>query len=154
MQKQKTTKKLCVITSLVIIFPLFACTADMTSIEPINENELYDVIMENKTVWERDDMVSGTLVDLDYDGIPEYLLTSMTYEKNVRNNNLTIFKLYGTTLKEIKIIEGLYANENYAELRAIVPYTDENGAKNWIIPYRVDSGEYWEYFLSAFDFCG
>ena len=154
MQKQKTTKKLCVITSLVIIFPLFACTADMTSIEPINASELYDVIMENKTVWERDDMISGTLVDLDYDGIPEYLLTSMTYEKNVRNNNLTIFKLYGTTLKEIKIIEGLYANENYAELRAIVPYTDENGAKNWIIPYRVDSGEYWEYFLSAFDFCG
>jgi len=115
-------------------------------------DELYDLIIANKSVWERSGMVSGTLIDLDYTGTPEFILIYGA-DKGFQRD-LSIFKFDGEIMKEIKSIENIYAEGYYAEFRAIVPYTDDNGVKRWLIPYAVNGDEYLDYYFSAFDFAG
>lgn len=112
-----------------------------------NANELYDLLVANMSVWQVENIVSGTLIDLDFDGIPELLTAYGEYTPN----NLSIYKLNDdSTMKKIKTIENLYADSDYhTEFNAIIP----NGS-SWIIPYRIFSDGYFEYYLSAFDFTG
>jgi hypothetical protein len=122
-------------------------TEDITETPVVlNADELYDLIISNKTVWEREEMIGGTLIDLDFDGMPEFLLMTGQISPS-----LTAFKIEGGGLKEIKHIEHIYVPENvFGEFKAILPYTDESGVKSWVLPYISDQG----YRLSAFDFTG
>ena len=173
---------ICLILILTLVLNIISCAqpekpADEISqpqpeeIEPVTEPEpeppvildadgLYDMIMANKFIWERENMMGGTLIDLDFDGVPEFILMNGMSG----HASMTVFKISGETgekLEEIKHIDNLYVPENvFYEFRAILPYTDENGVKSWVVPYIKytggwDSDElYAEYFLSAFDFTG
>lgn len=112
-----------------------------------NANELYDLLVANMSIWQKENMVSGTLIDLDFDEIPEFLIS---YGDSAPKN-VSIFKFNAdSTMNEIKTIENLYADSDYhTELNAIIPY-----GNSWIIPYRVFFDGYFEYYLSAFDFTG
>lgn len=157
-----------IIICIIFIFIFISCNDSEQIIEtvteteppivvtPLTADELYSLFMENKSVWEQEELLSGTLIDLDFDGIPELILMHHPYYPN-----LSIYKIDGDTLKEFKTIENIFADKGYmAEFRVILPYTDDNGKKSWVIPYQVfsedygyDSG-YYDYFLSAFDFTG
>ncbi|MCL2634596.1 MAG: hypothetical protein FWD34_08810 [Oscillospiraceae bacterium] len=119
-----------------------AATTPPEPLEFMNEQaeELYDIIMANKHVWERREMVSGTLIDLDFCGTPEFILTHNGYQ-----DSMSVFKIDGETMREIKTFEHLYYSEEaFIETRSIIPYTDQS----WLIPYLYDG----DYRLSAFDF--
>ena len=125
---------------------------ETTTEEPMPEppiktpEELYDMLMANQSVWERENMINGTLIDLDFDGMPEFILMS-----GYSSPAMTIFKYTGDVLKEIKHIDSIYVPENvYKEFKVILPYKNEKGVKSWVIPYIGDDG----YRLSAFEFKG
>lgn len=135
---------------LTLLLNIISCISCGKSPQPagnipvaLNADELYDLIISNKSVWEREDMIGGTLIDLDFDGIPEFLLMN-----GWSSPSLTIFKIDGG-FKEIKNIERVnYPESVFKEFRAILPYTNESGEKSWVLPYISDQG----YHLSAFDF--
>lgn len=59
----------------------------------------------------------GTLIDLDFDAIPELILMHHPFYPD-----LSIFKFDGDTLKEIKTIENIFADKGYmTEFRVILP---------------------------------
>ena len=113
-------------------------------------DDLYNLIMANKSVWERDGMVNGTLIDLDYDGVPEFIL--MHGGERDYQLTFTAFKFTGDTMQEIVTIDNLYAEGVFKEIKAIIPYTDDDGVNRWIIPYVIYNDDSREYYFSAFDF--
>jgi len=113
---------------------------------------LYNVIINNKSVWAQNEMADGTLIDLDFDGTPEFI---------VAGRGLAVFRINGDVMTEIDlhITSAHYsAFDHFSESRVIYPYTDEYGDKKWVIPYMNyggnydDGNDYREYFLSVFDF--
>jgi len=126
-----------------------ATTTTVSETEAFGEAEaMYNLLIGNRDVWEIDNMQDATLVDLDFDGTPEFLLTVRGTDTWL--NALSIFKIDGGGLKEFYRINDLYYNDNvFVEALSIVPYTDD-GVKLWLIPYKKDGN----YRLSAFDFTG
>jgi hypothetical protein len=119
-----------------------------TVTEPIifeTADDLHNAIMACKPTWESETMISGTLIDLDFNGVPELLV--LHHDGSYRRN-LSIFKFTSTTaMEKIKTLENIYAETVFDEFRAVIPYEG-----SWIIPYAPTSDGYFDYYFSAFDF--
>jgi len=110
--------------------------------------ELYNVIMANKPMWERDDMVGGTLIDLDFDGTPEFLVS---YGAN------TVVEVLG--IDGEKLI-GITSLQTIVYIDALCMYESEDGLRRWVWHYyNADSFDFglssdmdWEYRVSLLDF--
>lgn len=100
---------------------------------------LYNLIWDNMSVWEREEMEGATLLDVDFDGTPEFLLRHM--------NTLSIFKFEDSNFKEFFILSECNGN--------IALYTDGSGKKSWVLQYTPErTDKRWESRVSLFDFTG
>jgi hypothetical protein len=118
----------------------------------------YDIIMANKSVWEEGYMFGGTLIDLDFDGTPEFLVLAAG-ENEWTANEIHIYKLNlsnNTMTKVTQLVSddrvGICGGES--SHRSIALYTDNTGKRSWAVPYSVVSANTTEERLSLFDFTG
>jgi len=95
-------------------------------IEPVNDiaERYYNLLTENKSVWLRQDTYGCTLLDVDFDGVPEVVTKG--------DAGFLYYKINGDKL------------EYFTELKLkcfpiMALYTDENGKKSWVIAYDVST---------------
>ncbi|MDR0223148.1 MAG: hypothetical protein LBI38_06425 [Oscillospiraceae bacterium] len=125
---------------------------------PLTADDMYDTLLAQKSLWNASEYdwggtFDGTLIDLDFDGIPEFIVTD-----NLSRMSIYRFGDDGSLIPLMEKVQLYYNAESFTELKSIIPYTDGDGAKKWLISYRnyVDYSDYssWDsyYSLSAFDF--
>jgi hypothetical protein len=132
--------------------------------------ELFNVIWENRQVWEREYLFGATLIDLDFDGVPEFLVytgvpgVTQTSEYNPETEEwdyIDVDTVFGEKATVFKLDSdgGMF---EFAELlcnwrvgitghKFIFLHTDEHGAKSWAVPYiigeRSNHGTEWALFV-------
>jgi len=117
---------------------------------PVNAEaeRFYSLLTENKDVWLRDVVYGCTLLDVDFDGVPEVVTSGETNDED----GLRYYKINGEKLEyftELVEKDGGY----YGGVMAL--YTDENGNRSWVIEHSVRTDDDTsEYRLSLFDFTG
>ncbi|MCL2020136.1 MAG: hypothetical protein FWG70_10335 [Oscillospiraceae bacterium] len=155
--------------------PPVTTTPPPPPLELVNEEaeELFNLLIDNKDVWEQENIWGGTLIDLDFDGTPEFLTYSgeliktfrgiwdsevqdyvSEYYEYVSGDTINIYKIGGDELTEFAKVTynwrtGVTGN------RSIFLYTDESGNKSWAIPYiigeRANHGSAWALFADYLD---
>lgn len=91
--------------------------------------DMFNLLIDNRPVWERErgDMNGGTLLDLDFDGAPEFLFI---YGESTYSADLTVYKIGDGEMTPM-FSDFLSPYKLFAP--AISLYTDENGKKSWVL---------------------
>jgi hypothetical protein len=118
---------------------------------------LFDLLMDNRSVWDRPGIMGGTLIDLDFDGTPEFLVLngSDIYDWGwLLGQSITIYRIIGDELTEIAELTANVFTGAETPSRHISLYTDEFGNRSWALPYETVNGNVTESRMSLFDFTG
>ncbi len=99
-------------------------------------SEMYDALMDIKGNWYNENCMGMTLLDLDFDEVPELLLTSICdYDNDGKIDHRTaIYRLVNGTLQYVDSFIpalGFERGDGY-----LTSYTDENGNKKWYVGMR------------------
>jgi hypothetical protein len=116
--------------------------------------ELFDIIMNNRQVWERERTLGGTLLDLDFDGTPEFLVLYGNAEEWMPGQSFAVYRIAGGSLIEIAEIAANSYTGAETPNRHIFLYTDDDGNRSWAVSYEIPHGVSREYRISLFDFTG
>ena len=101
--------------------------------KPDKMSEMYNALMEMKGNWYNENCIGVTLLDLDFDEVPELLLTSICdYDNDGKIDRRTaIYRLINGTLQYVdSFIPALSFERGDGYLTS---YTDENGNKKWYV---------------------
>jgi|GEM_PF-796107 len=141
--------------------------------EPIKlaQSEMYDYLFLYTDIWNKGIITGGTLIDLDFDGNPEFLVCYGESKINEYSGNPFIqptfakaFRLTEDGLNEIAEFPVNYKKSYvFSENRNLFLYTDEYGKKNWAVPHKKgEIGFGWsglvsdepgaEFYFSLYDF--
>jgi len=121
-----------------------------------NSRKLYDIIVNNKAVWVKDNTFGGTLLDVDFDGSPEFVVSYGA-------SSIERFTVYQIGDTNGDLTEGVTVKMNADDVRDLCYYF-----RGWVVPYYysaetmvnrngytvIDFDKPWEYRLSLFDLTG
>jgi hypothetical protein len=143
---------------LYVYTPPFVTEPELEPIEPVNAEAeaLLDLLWKNKTVWGNNNMMGGTLIDLDFDGVPEFLLFNGAEDDRgwVFGQSITVYRIADNELIEIAELTANVSTGAETPHQHISLYTDEFGNRSWAFPYVINSGDTTEQRMSLFDFTG
>ncbi|MCL2634597.1 MAG: hypothetical protein FWD34_08815 [Oscillospiraceae bacterium] len=172
-------KLLAIILAMVMLIGVAACTATIPNnddddetkrpktseeadgADPLDLDEAFqsldlnEIIMSNKSAWERDFTLGGTLLDLDFCGTPEFLVLYGDGDRDwVQGQSVGIYKIENSGLNFLAEITANVFTGADTPNRHISLYTDGSGKKSWAIPYQIVSGNTTEFRFGLFDFTG
>ncbi|MCL2108705.1 MAG: hypothetical protein FWH20_05100 [Oscillospiraceae bacterium] len=115
--------------------------------------ELFSMIIADMDVWNYGTLMGGSLIDLDFDGTPEFLVYHCFVNEwdGLEGTNIVVYKFTADGLVEIADLISNYSTSAGLN-RHISLYTDENGDKSWALPYQIVDGDTTDYRFSLFDF--
>ena len=101
--------------------------------KPDKMSEMYNALLDIKDKWYNENCIGMTLLDLDFDEVPELLLTSINEDdEGIYFNRCTsIYRLVNGKLEYVDYFipaVGLDGGDRY-----LTSYTDENGNKKWYV---------------------
>ena len=116
--------------------------------------ELFYLIMTNEHIWNNGTIKGGSLIDLDFDGAPEFLVHHVYINEwgGIDSTNIKIYSFIENKMVEIADLISNYSSGAETPNKLICLYTDENGNKSWVLPYQIVEENRTDYRLSLFDF--
>ena len=123
----------------------------------LNQSEMTDYLMSHINIWNQGIVIGGTLLDLDFDGVPEFLVyhgERGSYGGYVEGTHTKVYKLNEGGLTEITTLNSNYSTGEETPHKHISLYTDESGKKHWAMPYEIINGNIRDYKFSLYDFTG
>lgn len=101
--------------------------------KPDKMSEMYEALMDIKGNWYNENCIGMTLLDLDFDEVPELLLTTaLDNDEDIYIDHRTaIYRLVNGTLQYVDSFVpaiGFERGDGY-----LTRYTDENGNKKWYV---------------------
>ncbi|MCL2634595.1 MAG: hypothetical protein FWD34_08805 [Oscillospiraceae bacterium] len=123
-------------------------------IELINEEaeELFNIIIANKHIWMTPDTTAASLIDLDFDGIPEFIAYNVLRDTYPNPVEIVIYRFDNDTLTEFATLMSNVHTGVETAYRHISLYTDDFGNKSWALPYEIEHGDMKEFRFGLFDF--